>query len=405
VKKEVSKVFKSYLMKRLILPMLLILFSQTVAHGLEFDGYYENQFFPQRLGGRWILQDYNKLRLDVSAEIAENVSFNGDCIYRVYHGSRGFNAFDLIPESVVSQYANMLQTSVDSLRPSFNFEYSDENFLDNAYVTIYSDHVNIRIGKQQLPWGSGYAWNPTDIFNAKNLMDPTYEKTGVNAFKLEIPFGDEGMITGILCVEENWRRSTKAVKAKQHLLGFDLSASYVEKEHEGFDYTVSLPIYERRKLLGGDFSGELFGLGIWAEGAYSKMEVSEDFGQYLFGADYTFENGLYLIGEYYRNEMGKTGDSEYTFGDWMRLLGSYGENLGQNYVYLGELYPIAELWNWSNYVIVNLNDKSGVFFPWFVYSLNDDTELAFVGYIPFGKEETEFGGFGAGGLARIRVYF
>jgi hypothetical protein len=385
--------------------MLLILASDAAAQQLGFEGYYENQFFPQELGNRWVLQDYNKLRLGISAEMAENVTFNGDYIYRVYHGLRSFNALDMVPESVVLHYANALQIPVDSLRPSFGFEYSDENFLDNAYVTIYSKYVNVRIGKQQLPWGAGYSWNPTDIFNAKNLMDPTYEKTGVNAFKLEMPFGDEGMVTFIMGVEEEWRKSTKALKLKQHISGFDLSASYVEKNQEGFDYVLSLPMHERRRLFGGDVSGELLGLGIWAEGAYNRMEVSEDFGQYLFGSDYTFENGLYLIGEYYRNEMGKTDSSEYTFNDWMRFLSSDGENLGRDYVYLGQMYPIAELWNWSNYVILNLSDKSGVFFPWFDYSLNDNTELTFVGYIPLGEQETEFGQFGKGLLARVKVYF
>ena len=388
-----------------ILIILLIFTFCINAQELELSGYYENQFFPQELNDKIILQDYNKLRIDLSAEVGENVTFNGDYIYRLYHGAVSFNSFDFIPESVISEYANRLRVPIDALRPDFDFELTDDNFLDNAYVTIYSKHVNIRIGKQQLPWGTGYSWNPTDIFNAKNMMDPTYEKVGVNAFKLELPFGKAGMLTGIVGIGDEWENSTKAVKAKEHIFGYDLSACFVEKIRDSFDYIRFSSISEKHRLYGGDFSGELFGLGIWAEGAYNTMEMSEDFGQYLVGTDFTFENGMYLTGEYYRNEPGKSDKDEYTFDDWMRLLGFDGENLGRDYIYAGEMYPVTELLNWSNYIILNINDKSGMFFPWFDYSFNDNTEMILVGYIPFGDKDTEFGEFGIGGLARVRVYF
>lgn len=395
-------------MKPRFLSLLLILItftSKASTQALEFTGYYENQLFPQELNDQLILQDYNKLRIDLSAQVAENVSFNGDYICRLFHGAKSFNSFDFVPENVVSQYARESQASIDSLRPYFDFEYSDENFLDNAYVTIYSRYANIRIGKQQLPWGSGYSWNPTDIFNQKNLLDPTYEKVGVNAFKLEMLFGREAVLTTVIGIGEEWETSTKALKVKEHFLGFDLSACFVEKTQEGFDYILFSPLSERRRLFGADFSGELLGLGLWAEGAYNRLEDSDDFGQYLVGADYTFESGLYLIGEYYRNELGRTDKSEYTFDDWMRLLSAEGENLGVDYISSGEMYPVTELLSWSNYLIINLNDRSGIFFPWFDYSFSDNTEVILVAYVPFGEEETEFGEFGLGGFAGIRVYF
>ncbi|MFQ5641988.1 MAG: hypothetical protein ACE5IR_28775 [bacterium] len=395
-------------MNRRFYLLLMILIHPTMklaAQELTFSGYYENQFFPQELNGKLILQDYNKVRLDLSADIGENISFHADYVYRVFHGATKFSAFDFIPERVVRTYAELLQTPVGSLRPLFAFELENENFLDNAFVTLYFDHLNFRVGKQQLPWGTGYSWNPTDIFNDKNLLDPTYEKVGVNAFKVEVPFGSEGMLTGILGIGEDWNSSIKAVKVKQHIHGFDLSASFVEKTQEGFDYTLASALSEKRRLVGGDFSGQLFGLGVWGEGAYNVMEDSENYGQYLLGTDYTLESGLYLTGEYYKNELGKADKSQYDFNDWMRLLSADGENLGRDYLFLGERYAITELWNWANYLLINLNDKSGLVFPWFDYSFNDNTELMFVGYIPLGSKDTEFGEFGAGGFVRVKVFF
>lgn len=393
-----------YLQIAIILTAIMIAVEAN-AQDLEITGYYENQFFPQELNDKVIFQDYNKLRLDLSVLIGENVSFNADYIYRIFHGAAEFNFFDFVPEGVVLSYAQSQQSPVDSLRPDFDFRLEDENFLDNAYVSIYFGHLSLRAGKQQLPWGTGYTWNPTDIFNEKNTLDPTYEKVGVNAFKLEVPFKSEGMATAVLSPGDEWKTSIKALKVKEHAKGFDYSACFAEKLREGFDYFLDSEFSEKRRLLGGDFSGQLLGLGVWAEGAYNSMQDSEDFGQYLLGADYTLESGLYIIGEYYRNELGKTNKEQYDFNDWMKLLGAEGENLGRHYLFLGERYPIAELWNWSNYVILNLNDKSGVVFPWLDYSLSDNAEVTFVGYLPFGEKESEFGEFGAGGFARIRVYF
>jgi hypothetical protein len=387
--------------------ILLSCIAGLQAQELALSGYYENQFFPQELHGKLILQDYNKIRIDLAAEIGENVRFDGNYNYRIFHGKTRFNALDFIPESVVASFVSSLPVpiAIDQLRPFLDFKIEDENFLDNAFVTIYTERLNIRIGKQQLPWGSGYTWNPTDIFNEKNTLDPTYEKVGVNAFKLEAPLGKEGLLTGILGIGEDWRSSTKAVKLKQYFLGFDFAVSYVEKKQVVYDLDFVNQNFEKRRLVGWTFSGELFGLGVWGEGAYNFMQDTDDFGQYLIGADYTLENGMYFLGEFFRNGLGKTDKSRYGLADWLRLLSADGENLGRDYLFFGERYPIAELWNWANFAILNLNDMSGILFPWFDYSLNDNTELLFVGYVPFGTKETEFGEFGLGGFARIRVYF
>ncbi|KAA3609285.1 MAG: hypothetical protein DWQ05_22595 [Calditrichaeota bacterium] len=387
--------------------ILFISISITNAQELELSGYFENQFFPQKVGDQLVLQDYNKLRLDISAEVAENITFNANYVYRTFHGATTINPFDFLPAKFTAGLAALPLASFDE----FNLQFTDENYLDNAFVTLYSDLVNLRIGKQQLPWGTGYSWNPTDIFNAKNTLDPTYEKVGINAFKMEYPFGDEGMLTAIVSPESEWGNSTKALKIKQHFLGFDFSASAVEKEQQTFIDVNTFGILffdmfnEKRQLFGGDFSGELFGLGVWAEGAYNKMKISENYGQYLFGMDYTFESGLYFTSEYYRNELGKSNKNQYTFADWMRLFGADGENLGQDYLFAGQRYPISELWNWSNYALINLTDKSAIFFPWFDYSFNDNSEIMFVGYVPVGEKDSEFGEFGYGGIARVRVYF
>ena len=386
--------------------LLSFVFRGNVAgQDLMIGGYFEHQLFPQVLGTTVQFQDYNKLRLDLSATVGDRLSFNGDFIFQTYHGVKRFNSLDFLPDNVVEAYAERLGASVESLRPQFVFEYADELFLDNAYLTYYGDAVNVRVGKQQLPWGSGYAWNPIDIFHEKNLLDPTYEKRGVNAIKLEVPIGGMSMLTGVVGIEQDWETTTKAIRLKHYVGGFDVALVLTEKNEKTYDFEVFREQTQRRRLFGGDFSGEIFGLGLWAEGAYNSMDRDENYFQLVVGSDYTLENGLYMMSEYYHNGRGASSANAYTFNAWMRLFGSDGENLGRDYVFAGPTYPLTELIYGSIFVVLNMNDGSSVLYPYVSYSLNDNTQLTLIGYVTFGKSDSEFGAFGPGGIVRIRAYF
>jgi len=48
------------------------------------------------------------------------------------------------------------------------------------------------VGEQQISLGTGYAWNPTNIFNVKDLPDPTYEQPGHTALRADLPVGERG---------------------------------------------------------------------------------------------------------------------------------------------------------------------------------------------------------------------
>ncbi|MCG2716555.1 MAG: hypothetical protein L6422_09830, partial [Candidatus Marinimicrobia bacterium] len=76
--------------------------------------------------------------------------------------------------------------------------FSDTLFIDNMFLEFHHKLFDLTLGKQQIAPGVGYAWNPTDIFNLKDLMDPTYENTGISAIKLSIPLAGRITLSGIL---------------------------------------------------------------------------------------------------------------------------------------------------------------------------------------------------------------
>lgn len=372
---------------------------------LELGAYFENQMLVQEYNENAIVSDYNKVRLDIHTDWQENLSFNADLIVQSYHGKTEFNLLDFIPSEVTSLYSAQTNLPLDSLMSAFSFSYENDCFLDNAYLSYYSKHFNLRVGKQQLAWGSGYAWNPTDLFNAKNLMDPTYEKTGVNAIKAEIPFLKEGKITAIYSPSEDFDKSTYAFQIKENTLGFDLSACYIMRNYSSYDYYTFQESLENQKMLGFDFSGSILSVGVHGEASVNFMETSENFQQYLVGADYTFSNGIFLMAEYYFNGKGENSSSDYTMNSWMSMLGEYGENLGKNYIYAGQSLPIGDYLTYSNYVIVNTNDKSAMIMPWFDFLFGDNITLTNSIFIPLGESNSEFGGYGFGGIVRLKAFF
>ena len=385
----------------------------SIINKLTFSGYFENQLMGQEQRGDYFLIDYNKLRLDMDAEIDKSLSFSANVNFKTLHGKTTLNLLDYLPESTVNNYYSFLTTNTgmtpEQVRPQFEYTLSSEIFLDNVYASYYSKYFNVRVGKQQIPWGTGYVWNPTNVFHNKNMLDPTYEQTGVNAIKVEVPFKGEGMLTGVVSVNDKFDNSIYALKAKKYLVGFDVSLSYVFYEYSMTDFYLFQEIKENRQQIGGDFSGSIGSIGIYGEAVYrmkTKENGSDNYVNCVIGLNYFFQNGLSLLGEYYYNEKGKSDYKDYDINSWMLYAGPYAENLGQHYIYAGSILPIGNYFNFSTFVLYNISDKSGIFYPWLVYSLGDNAELMGTVYIPFGESEnTEFAGYGIGGMARIRVYF
>ncbi len=371
----------------------------------ELGGYFENQLLVQEYNKNAMTTDYNKLRVDIHNDWNENLSFNADFILKSYHGKTEFNLLDFMPSALTESYAIQMNQEADSLKPAFGFAYQNEYFLDNVYVSFYSKHFNLRVGKQQLPWGSGYAWNPTDLFNTKNLMDPTYEKTGVNAIKAEVPFLQEGKFTAIYSPSEDFAKSTYAFQLKEHANGFDISTCYVIRNYSSYNYYTFQETLENQQMAGLDFSGSIMGVGLHGEFAVNFMEKSKNYQQYLVGADYTLSNGLFLMAEYYYNGKGESASSDYTLNSWMNMLGSYGENLGRNYLYAGQSLLVGDYLTCSNFVIVNADDKSAIVMPWFDFLFGDNVTLTTSIFIPIGDSKSEFGGYGYGGMVRLKAFF
>ena len=369
------------------------------AQEIEFSGYLEPQIMVVKQGDDWLQLSSNRLRAEASSELSEQITFNANVIFLTYHGKKDWNFLDYIPKNLKSQIPK-------SSHALFDFAYQDTIFLDNAFLKIRLKQFDLTIGKQQLSFGTGYAWNPTNLFNVKNITDPTYEQPGKNAIRSDISLTERSSITLLVQVKEKLDRSAAFVRWTFPLLHLDVSAVAAQKywtlgNYQTFDFSA-----QKRQMFGVDFAGELIGLGVWGEFGRNIMGQSKDFSEILFGADYTWESGFYFMAEFYHNSLAKSNWKTYSVSDWMRYINGEVLTVTKNQTYIHMSYPATDLIDISLSSIVSVSDKSAAFIPTLRYSWFQNLTLTVIGQVYTGKSGTAFGkNLGDGGLMRARLFF
>ncbi|RKY84197.1 hypothetical protein DRQ09_08960 [candidate division KSB1 bacterium] len=387
-------------MKFIFSIFFLIIFSASVsAQNISIYGYFEPQFAGFKIKKDFLQINSNKLRIDLSSEISDKVSFGANFDYITYHGQTAYEILNYLPESVTKEIP-------DDLKPLYILPFKNRNFLDNAYLKLSFKSFDITVGKQQISMGTGYTWNPTDVFNVKNVFDPTYEQPGHNSIRIDIPIGLKYSIVALYAPANIWRNSGKLIKFKGKSGHFDYSFIFIERMWTFTDYLTFQSTVQKRRLFGGDLAGQLFGLGVWAEAAFNRMRVTRNFWEVVAGADYTFDSGTYLMFEYYRNTLCKTNYRKYNITDWMRYISAEVKAVSRDNLFIYVNHPATDLINTGCYIISSLNDLSVAVVPLVIYNVFENVDLTLFGNFYTGKKGTTYSSsLGNGGLIRLRYYF
>ncbi len=400
-------------MKRLIAAgACLVLLVPLTGQDLTWFGYYESQYMGTVLNEEWNQVYSNKLRLDLDGGLSDKVSFAANFNYITYHGKTNWNILDYFDSTIVNQVPPDPGIGLDPTA-YYAFAFEDNNFLDNAYLKLMFDRFDLTLGKQQLSFGTGYAWNPLDVFNVKDLVDPTYEQPGHNAVRLDVPLPLNFSFIALASPEDTWAHSDKLIELGGHLWRFDYKLTAIEKMWISYDFMSLDPvtffwpeINESRQVLGFSTAGELLGFGLWAEYGHNQMETSDDFDELVIGGDYTFDWGTYLMAEYFYYSSGKTTAADYDLNDWLRFYSNQQKALGRDQLYLYLMHPLTDLLTGSLSSIVCLSDGSAALVPTFIYSFSDNVEItAYLSY-NLGEAGTLYdSNQGSGGMLRARIYF
>ncbi|MBZ0263309.1 hypothetical protein K8I28_01460 [bacterium] len=374
---------------------------------VDIFGYYENTFQTDYSSEtEENLFDASKLRLDFNSGGGEyELLFQGNVNFIHRHGALSRDVRPYLPENIVRE--------IDSLGLPVEYSFPTQRiYLDNAFLTWRKGKFRVRAGKQQLSWGPAYSFNPTDLFHKKDMLDPTYEKEGVTAFRADYYWGIGGQATAIIAPGEDLQSSGYALRLTTHLncIGYDLaitlhsvpdstSLQKIDSEDGGTEY---LPCSQLRHATGIEFSGELLGMGFWSEGNYNFMESEEDFVRAVSGLDYTLINGTYLMFELIYNGRAEL-EAPYPLENWLANL-YFGEPVGALYGMAGIRHDLTDLLSGSIYGFGGL-DGGFVLNPRLDYSLAQNADLSVFGGFTFGDSESQFSPGLYSIILRANVYF
>jgi hypothetical protein len=401
--------------------------SEWIGDHLTWSGYYENQLMIFALprhtsdpdGWGVDLMDYNKVRLDLAATPIPGFSANADVVIRTYHGTSKYVLKDMLPPKFDAELDAL--ALVDPSMVIYRLE--NEVYLDNAYLTANFWRLRLRVGKQQLRFGSGYMWNPTDPFNKIDMLDPSYEKVGVTAARLELFLPHEGLIE-LFAVPRSMLDDFHLEDtglAFRGRIAFDrwvIAVVYAYyRDIAGYDVNTIEPVEGRRHLIGLEVTGEIGGVGLWAEAAYNMMAREDwdrlfDVGrghwfEVLGGINYTFRCGVMVMGEYLYNSRGRNNSATYSLLDWFSWLDQTVKYMGQHYVTATIQVPVSRIHTtFSVTGIVNASDHSFVINPWISYEWNQYLSVSLYGAFTGGDSRTdEFSANGHAGYVRFRFSF
>ena len=188
----------------------------------EFFGYFESEASTMQIGTSNYNYGFNKFRLDVEARPNDHILIGANITAQQYWGQTTWNMLDFIPEEIWTPFFPPDPLSSQAYSPAFPITIPDTLFLDNVYMKISLSSLDVTVGRQQISKGVGYAWNPTDIFNSKSLLDPSYEQTGVEGLRFDYTLAYTASVSVFIQPEQEWEQSAKQGWLKVNLGSVDI---------------------------------------------------------------------------------------------------------------------------------------------------------------------------------------
>ncbi len=347
---------------------------------------YQGQALKLKRGT--VFTGYSKIDMRISSRISPCIYFRTDIVGIYYHGKLTYSFNDFMPY-------------VDFYAPTFT--YQSRFYLQNAFLRVRKGIAELQVGRQQVGWGTGYAFNPSNVFQHKSMFDPTYELDGVDALRLRIFPASLWELDMLWLPPNDTFGARYGVRLHGNIGGWDISFGKVNTQR-----ILAIPFYpppptfvtliDTVDAFIGDFSGEFLGVGV--HGEFLKRDTAN---VALVGMDYTLPDGLTrILIEYLRNEdiIRLTNLSIDTIVRYINFLSGNALSVGENELFV-DLSRTMGFHSVELAAILNLDDGSGMIMPRLNLSLSDNASLILSPSVSFGKGE--FASFPDGFLMRIRI--
>jgi len=289
---------------------------------------------------------------------------------------------------------------VDELYGPAESTFAWEHEIDRVFFLFALPRVDITIGRQAISWGTGRLWSPLDVFAPMTATEIDREEArGVDAVKLTFSFSDTALMEVVLAAgrkfnedgddEVAWSASSLAWMLRWNIwhLEWMLMAGKVGPA----------------EVVGGALSGQIRGVAVRGEiSATSTARLGYDNPlnndpndpdetrmRATVGIEFGTPIGLTGIIEYHYNGYGVLHTSEYL--ETAEILAPYMSRglvsgLAQHYAGVVLAWQPLSVLSLTMIYIQNLQDGSLLLGPSVDYSVADNVHLAFVAYVPIGRD-------------------
>ncbi len=313
-----------------------------------------------------------KLRQAVSFSEDKRMVAKVDYDQQAYFGSFvGTGDFRIARRHIEQrQFLDLSQTLVED----------DDGFYEHRFYRLSlayeSDWMDFEIGRQQIPWGVGYFFTPTDLFNPFN---PTQieldERDGVDAVNLTFKNIRDYKVQLV------YTPSGKQLHPQRYL-------GRVSRDVKGYEVGFLGGRIKRDHAVGFDLAGNIKDSAVRGEFLYREAELEKDFIKFTVNADYNFPHNIHALLEYHFNGQGRRDRNAYQAD---RQIRGEIQQLAKNYLGLMLGHDITPLWRIENRTIFNLDDQSFMIRPELQYELKSNVLFTLGAQLFAGDREDEIG--------------
>jgi hypothetical protein len=296
--------------------------------------------------------------------------------------------------------------------------------LRQAYGQYWwGEKVGLRLGKQRIAWGSGFAWNPTNRLEPpKNAVNTTLEQEGALAARLDWVPAPWASVVLVGAQTETTPRDLPIESEKRRRRAAALRARFLVKNTD-VAFVVSGG-KNQRTLIGLDLGRDLGSLSLHAEGSvYRGAEMSpprdeETFFRIVAGALRTSGENAFALEYFYNGEGYSDGERDRWLAgleaSWraatspalpperqQQALAAYA--LGASVPYAGGLglrrHCLHASWTrgsataaWTGAVrtVIGLSDGAVALTPGLGFAPRGNVTLNLDAVLPFGPEDSEY---------------
>lgn len=279
--------------------------------------------------------------------------------------------------------------------------------IDRLWLDYVRDNWQFTVGRQRIAWGTSWAWNPTDLFNPKEVLDFDYEEMpGADAIRIQYYTGPVTKVE--LAVSPG--------KKKEDLI----AAGLISFNQWNYDFNLIAGYKKERWVGGGGWVGDIMDAGFRGEVLISQAPKQKYYSPFfqlnnieplssdnpyvsiVISGDYTFPNSFYIHTELLFNSNGTNKNASVYRKEAIQLdmLTPARWSIFQEFA-----YQFTPLLRGGILGIFNPDDKSYVIVPSASYSVITNLDLYLTGFIFGGPKFSEFGDSGSSIFVRIKFSF